>query len=125
MAMAIPMQVMGEGAKEPTVRARTTRTRTATQLHGGHYAGAAQLAIPTADLTQLTDAELQRLARSLRAQALRGVREANGPAHACEAALRSRRSGNLDATPQTGERAALDLRPLAEWDEARPWWRFW
>lgn len=125
MAMAIPMQAMGEGAKGPMVRARTMRPRAAAQLYGGNHAGAEQLAIDNANLTQLPEAELRRLAKSLRAQALRGVREANGPAHACEAALRSRQSGNLDEFPRAGERPALDLRPLAEWDEARPWWRFW
>lgn len=125
MAMAVPMQAMGEGAKGPMVRARALRPRATTQGHSGNHTGTEQLAIDTAELTRLPEAELRRLAKSLRAQALRGVREANGPAHACEAALRSRQSGNSDEIPRTRERSALDLRPLAEWDEARPLWRFW
>lgn len=124
MAIPIPMPAVGESGKGAVGRARLARPRPA-HAHGGDRNTAAQLAVSTAELAELTDTELQRLAAALRAQALRGVREANGPAHACEAALRNRRSGSSDAGPRTSVRPALDLRPLAEWDEARPWWRFW
>lgn len=77
--------------------------------------------LDTADLTQLSDAELQRLAQSWRAQALRGVRKANGPAHAFEAVLRGRQAGGQ----LRAEDPTLDLRPVAQWDPPRPWWKFW
>ena len=118
MAMAVPMQALNDGA---AVRARATRPRAVAQLLGGGELRQAQSSFDAADLAQMSDAELQRLAHMLRAQALRGVREANGPAHACEAVLRSRGAGTASAR----HGPALDLRPLAQWDEARPWWRFW
>ena len=72
------------------------------------------------DLQNLSDGELEGLAKSLRAEALRGVREARAPAHLYESELRRRRG---HAPPR--EPCALDLRPL-EARTVRPhWWAFW
>lgn len=67
-----------------------------------------------AQLDDLDDAELKRLAVFWRAQALRGDREAHGIAHALEVAHRKRlRESQLARLPP--EPAALP----------RPWWKFW
>ncbi|KQP23347.1 hypothetical protein [Pseudorhodoferax sp. Leaf267] len=72
------------------------------------------------ELLNLSEVELERLAASWRAEALRGVREARGQAHLCEAELRRRRG----AVPVRDHRT-LDLRPL-ESRQSRPrWWAFW
>lgn len=72
------------------------------------------------DLQHLSDGELEGLAKSLRAEALRGVREARAPAHLYESELRRRRGS---APPRDAQ--ALDLRPL-EARTVRPhWWAFW
>lgn len=76
----------------------------------------------TLTLEKLPEAEVAALARSWRAQALRGDRQARGNAHLCEAELR-RRLG-----PPTDPRRcvdALDLRSLEQRQQALPWWKFW
>lgn len=72
------------------------------------------------DVRQLSDAELERLATQWRAEALRGVREARGQAHLCEAELRRRRGSR----PMHDNRA-LDLRPLDARGVRPRWWAFW
>ena len=67
-----------------------------------------------AQLDELEDAELRRLAGFWRAQALRGDREAHGIAHALEVAYRKRlRESQL---------AQLPPQPAAP---PRPWWKVW
>jgi hypothetical protein len=69
-------------------------------------------AIP--QLAHVDDDELERLALSWRAQALRGDREAYGIAHALEVEQRRRlRASQL---------AQLPIQVVAP---PRPWWRFW
>lgn len=67
----------------------------------------------TSQLGHVDDDELERLAVSWRAQALRGDREAYGIAHALEVErrrrLRASRMAQLPPEP---------VRP-------RPWWKFW
>ena len=73
------------------------------------------------DLQQLPETELKALAHNWRAEALRGVREARGVAHAYEAELRRRFGTGLDA----GANTTIDLRPLADRADPEPWWKFW
>lgn len=71
--------------------------------------------VPTAaQLDDLDDAELKRLAVFWRAQALRGDRAAHGIAHALEVAYRRRR--------RESQLAQLPPDPSAP---PRPWWKFW
>ena len=72
------------------------------------------------DLQHLPEAELAELASTLRAQALRGVLEARGQAHLCEAELRRRRGAG-----PAHDANHLDLRPLDARGARRPWWAFW
>jgi hypothetical protein len=75
-------------------------------------------------LENLSTAELQRLARAWREQALRGVKEARGVAHEHEAELRRR----LGRSTRLATSANLDLRPLDQRIHEcarRPWWQFW
>jgi hypothetical protein len=65
-------------------------------------------------LGHVDDAELERLAVSWRAQALRGDREAYGIAHALEVERRRR----LRDSPM------VQLVPKAS-ESNRPWWKFW
>lgn len=71
--------------------------------------------VPTpAQLAQIDDEELVRLAVSWRAQASRGDREAFGIAHALEVECRQRlRSSQLQQLPSAPP-------PVP-----RPWWKFW
>lgn len=71
--------------------------------------------VPTpAQLADIDDDELVRLAVSWRAQASRGDREAFGIAHALEVECRQRlRASQLQQLPV--ESPAV----------ARPWWKFW
>ena len=71
--------------------------------------------VPTAaQLDNLDDAELKRLAVFWRAQAPRGDREAHGVAHALEVAYRKRLRGR--------QLAPVPPEPAAP---PRPWWKFW
>lgn len=72
------------------------------------------------ELQDLSEAELERLAAALRADALRGVREARGQAHLCEAELRRRRGAGPARDDQT-----LDLRSLEARQRQPRWWAFW
>lgn len=72
------------------------------------------------DLQHMPEAELAQLASMLRAEALRGVREARGQAHLCEAELRRRRGARPEHDNHT-----LDLRPLEVRGERPRWWAFW
>jgi hypothetical protein len=72
------------------------------------------------DLQHLSDGELAGLAKALRAEALRGVREARAPAHLYESELRRRRG----RTPPA-DAGALDLRPLDARTIRPHWWAFW
>jgi hypothetical protein len=72
----------------------------------------ASRAIP--HLGHVGDDELERLAVSWRAQALRGDREAYGIAHALEVEHRRRLREN-QAAPVVPKAAA----------STRPWWKFW
>ena len=75
----------------------------------------AQEGVPTsAQLDDLDDAGLKRLAVFWRAHALRGDREAHGIAHALEVAYRKRVRGS--------QLAQLPPEPVAT---PRPWWKFW
>ncbi|MEP6723086.1 MAG: hypothetical protein ABJA77_16705 [Variovorax sp.] len=65
-------------------------------------------------LGHIEDEELERLAISWRAQALRGDREAYGIAHALEAEQRRRL--------RASQMAQLPPEPVAP---QRPWWKFW
>jgi hypothetical protein len=65
-------------------------------------------------LGDVDDDELERLAASWRAQALRGHREAYGIAHALEVERRRRLRDSQMA----------QLAPPAS-ERHRPWWRFW
>ncbi|HET7834783.1 MAG TPA: hypothetical protein VFL43_03165 [Variovorax sp.] len=71
--------------------------------------------VPTpAQLADIDDEELVRLAVSWRAQASRGDREAFGIAHALEVECRQRlRASQLQQLPPESIPAA------------RPWWKFW
>jgi hypothetical protein len=71
--------------------------------------------VPTpAQLADIDDDQLVRLAVSWRAQAARGDREAFGIAHALEVECRQRlRASQLQQLPP---------EPLPA---ARPWWKFW
>jgi hypothetical protein len=72
-------------------------------------------------LEHLPDGELAELARSLRAEALRGDRRARGQAHMCEAELRRRQCvPEVRQSPET-----LDLRSLDQRRASRPWWKRW
>jgi hypothetical protein len=72
-------------------------------------------------LQHLPDGELAELARSLRAEALRGDRRARGQAHMCEAELRRRQCApEFRQSPET-----LDLRSLDQRQPLRPWWKLW
>jgi hypothetical protein len=73
-----------------------------------------------AELQQMPDVELAQRARDLRADALRGAREARGQAHLCEAELRRRHGAG-----QAHNHQNLDLRPLDARGERPPWWVFW
>ena len=72
------------------------------------------------DLQHLPEAELALLASTLRAEALRGVLQARGQAHLCEAELRRRRGAAPAHDPNR-----LDLRPLDARGVRSPWWAFW
>ena len=72
------------------------------------------------DLQHLPESELAQLASTLRAEALRGVLEARGQAHLCEAELRRRRGAG-----PAHDANRLDLRPLDARGARRPWWAFW
>jgi hypothetical protein len=65
-------------------------------------------------LGHIDDDELERLAVSWRAQALRGDREAYGIAHALEVERRRRLRDS-----QMAQLPAEDVAP------PRPWWKFW
>lgn len=70
---------------------------------------------PIPQLGHVEDEELDRLAVTWRAQALRGDREANGIAHALEVERRRRLRASQMAT-----------LPEPELQQARrPWWRLW
>lgn len=70
--------------------------------------------IPTSQqLAHIDDEQLEQLARSWRAQAGRGDREAFGIAHALEVELRKRtRDSQLQQLPSAPP-------------PPRPWWKFW
>lgn len=116
MAMEVSMQRTMEST---TGRARAGRSMPPTSALSGDLRSVSRLEFDAADLGRLSDSELESLARSWRAKALRGAREANGPAHACEAMLRQRKGSAWGTGPE------LDLRPLADWEDARPWWQLW
>lgn len=63
----------------------------------------------TIAVADLSDLDLERLAREYRAAALSGSREARGPAHLCEVELRRRRG-----VEGLRSNADLDLRSLEE-----------
>lgn len=92
------------------------------EIFGADRSGHQRAAQPeTLALEQLPEGELAELARSLRAEALRGDRRARGQAHLCEVELR-RRHGALDLRPQPD---ALDLRTLEQRRPRRIWWKLW
>lgn len=68
---------------------------------------------PLPHLDHVDDNELEHLAKTWRAQALRGDREANGIAHALELEQRRRL------------RASQMMHLPPEPELARPWWKFW
>lgn len=87
----------------------------------GDYDDSRTAAADVLTLEHLPDGELAELARSLRAEALRGDRRARGQAHMCEAELRRRKCApEVRQSPKT-----LDLRSLDQRRASRPWWKLW
>ena len=82
------------------------------ERHLGKFLGMTSMR-PLPHLGHVDDEEFERLAKTWRAQALRGDREANGIAHALEVERRRRLRGS--------QMAQLSPDP----EPARPWWKFW
>lgn len=74
------------------------------------------------DLSDLSTAELETLAKRFRGDALRGERDARGVAHEYESEIRRRTGVTATVAPN------LDLRALSERQRAstvKKWWKFW